>query len=186
MTWSDSENRYEFRPAELQMNLAPGETAAAEFRAIPRQRRLFGGSRIDVYSVKIAPDGGQPQSHTGQIVTTGLLPVWAAASILLLLVMCAVGTGAVAFAMLGPAPTATPAMMGMGTEIVGSSDSSFHFHQSHCALGLEGTSRELCEAMMTVDKSRVSRFLGKEVEMKILKTGAAGDEKCDVVFSTIS
>ncbi len=81
---------------------------------------------------------------------------------------------------------ASGAMMGMGTEIVGSSDSSFHFRQSHCALGLEGTSRELCEAMMTVDKSRVSTFLGREVEMSILKTRAAGDEKCDVAFSAKS
>ncbi len=81
---------------------------------------------------------------------------------------------------------AAGAMMGMGTEIVSSSDSSFHFRQSHCALGLEGTSRELCEAMMTVDKSRVSTFLGRDVEMKILKTRAAGDEKCDVVFSAKS
>ena len=39
LTWSDSENRYEFRPAELQMNLGPGESAAAEFRVIPRRRR---------------------------------------------------------------------------------------------------------------------------------------------------
>ena len=107
VAWRDSENRYEFRPAEMQMRLAPGETTAAEFRAIPRRRRLFGGSQIDVYTVKITPEGGLPQSHTGQIVTSGWLPVWAAV-LLLLLALCVAGTGAVAFAMLEPAPTATP------------------------------------------------------------------------------
>jgi hypothetical protein len=117
VTWRDSENRYEFRPADMRMRLGPGETAAAEFRAILRQRRLFGGSRIDVYSVNIAPEGGQPQSHTGQIVTNGLLPMWSVALLLLVLAVCAVGTGAVAFAMLEPTPTITPTttIIGMAT-----------------------------------------------------------------------
>ena len=106
LTWLDPENRYEFRPAEMQMTLAAGESAAAEFRAVPRWRRWFGGLRVDVYSVRIAPEGGPPQSHTGQIVTTGLLPAWAPA-VLVLLVLCSVGTGVTALGLLGPTPTVT-------------------------------------------------------------------------------
>ena len=75
-------------------------------------------------------------------------------------------------------------MMGMGTEIVELSDDTFHFKVSQCPLGIEGTSKELCEAMMTMDKKMMSTFLGQEVEMKILKSVAAGDEKCEVVYST--
>ena len=78
---------------------------------------------------------------------------------------------------------ASGAAMGMGTEIVKVSDHSMHYQQSHCALGLEGTSRELCEAMMNIDRRRVSTFLGQEIDMNILKTRAAGDDKCEVVFS---
>jgi hypothetical protein len=60
-----------------------------------------------VYSVKVASQDGQTLSHTGQIVTMGVLPPWAAA-LLILLTVCAVGTGAAAFALLGPTPTITP------------------------------------------------------------------------------
>ena len=74
-------------------------------------------------------------------------------------------------------------MMGMGMEIVELSDNTFHFKVSQCPLGIEGTSKELCEAMMTNDKKMMSTFLGQEVEMKILKSVAAGDEKCEVIYS---
>ena len=106
LTWLDPENRYEFRPTEMQMTLAAGESAAAEFRAVPRWRRWFGGLRVDVYSVRVAPEDGLPQSHTGQIVTTGLLPAWAPA-VFLLLALCSVGTGVAALGLLGPTPTET-------------------------------------------------------------------------------
>ena len=76
------------------------------------------------------------------------------------------------------------AAMGMGTEIVNVSDRSMHYRQSHCALGLEGTTRELCEAVMNIDRRRVSTFLGQEIDMNILKTKAAGDDQCEVIFST--
>ena len=52
-----------------------------------------------------------------------------------------------------------------------------------CILGIEGTSKELCEAMMTSDTSMVSALLGQEVETKILKSVAAGDKECEVIFS---
>ena len=75
------------------------------------------------------------------------------------------------------------AMMGMGTEIQELSDDTIHFKVSQCLLGIGGTSKELCEAMMANDKAMMSTFLGKEVEMKILKSIAAGDNECEVVYS---
>jgi len=74
-------------------------------------------------------------------------------------------------------------MMGMGMEIIELSDDAFHFKGPKCLLGIEGTSKELCEAMMTSDKEMVGTFLGEEVEMKILKSVAAGDQECEVIFS---
>ena len=74
-------------------------------------------------------------------------------------------------------------MMGMGMEIIELSDDAIHFTVPQCLLGIEGTSKELCEAMMTSDKEMVGTFLGQEVEMKILKSVAAGDEECEVIFS---
>ena len=74
-------------------------------------------------------------------------------------------------------------MMKMGTEIVEVSDDTFHFRVSKCPLGIEGTSKKLCEALMTNDKEMMSTFLGKEVDMKILKSVAVGDKECEVIYS---
>jgi predicted hydrocarbon binding protein len=75
------------------------------------------------------------------------------------------------------------AMMAMGTEIVDVSDDMVHFKVSNCPFGIEGTSRELCEAAMAADEKRLSTFFGKGIDMKILETVAAGDKQCDIVFS---
>jgi predicted hydrocarbon binding protein len=75
------------------------------------------------------------------------------------------------------------AILGMGLETAKLSDDTFHFTLSKCPFGIEGTSKELCEAMMAFDKNAVSTFLGKEVDVKVLKTVAAKDKICEVVFS---
>jgi hypothetical protein len=74
-------------------------------------------------------------------------------------------------------------MMGMGLEVVESSDKMFHFKMPHCPLGIQGTSRELCEAMMDYDKGMTSTILGQEAKINVLKTVAAGDKLCEVIES---
>jgi predicted hydrocarbon binding protein len=74
-------------------------------------------------------------------------------------------------------------MMGMEMEILELSDDTLHFKGPKCMLGIEGTSKGLCEAMMNSDKSMMSTLLGREVEMKVLKSVAAGDKECEVIFS---
>ena len=74
-------------------------------------------------------------------------------------------------------------MMQMGMEIIELSEDTIHFTVPQCLLGIEGTSKELCEAMMSSDKKMVSTLLGQEVETKILKSVAAGDKECEVIFS---
>lgn len=76
------------------------------------------------------------------------------------------------------------AMLRGEMEIIELSDDVFHFKsQSPCSMGLEGTSKELCEALMTADQNIVSTLLGQEVDMKIPKSIAAGDKECEVIFS---
>jgi predicted hydrocarbon binding protein len=75
-------------------------------------------------------------------------------------------------------------MMGMKFEIVEVTEDKLHFKSPKCLLGIENTSRELCETMMTSDTAMMNTLLGKEVEMKILKSVAAGDEYCEVIFKT--
>jgi predicted hydrocarbon binding protein len=74
-------------------------------------------------------------------------------------------------------------MMEMGMEIVRISDDALHFRMPKCIPNIQGTSKELCEALMASDGSMVSTILGKEVETKILKSVAAGDKECEIIFS---
>lgn len=48
-----------------------------------------------------------------------------------------------------------------------------------CPYGLEGTSRELCEAMMTFDV-RAVETMGPNVTLEIVKTVAVGDPQCEL------
>lgn len=48
---------------------------------------------------------------------------------------------------------------------------------ARCPYGLEGTNRELCEAMMAHD-IRAVETVGPNVTMKIVKTVAVGDPEC--------
>ncbi len=52
-----------------------------------------------------------------------------------------------------------------------------------CALGLDNTSRELCQAMMSLDKAVMETVTGRQVNMEILSSRAAGDEYCEVIYS---
>lgn len=52
-----------------------------------------------------------------------------------------------------------------------------------CGLGLAGTGRPICEAMMNMDIGLFEAATGGEIDLSILKTVAAGDECCDVVFA---
>jgi len=74
-------------------------------------------------------------------------------------------------------------MLEVGLEIIDLSDDMIHFKLSQCTYGLEGTDRELCEAMMAEIKTMFSTLLEQEVEMKIPKTVAAGDEYCEVIIT---
>jgi hypothetical protein len=74
-------------------------------------------------------------------------------------------------------------MMDLKMEVVDLSDKAFHFKISQCPLGIEGTSKELCEALMTTDLKMMSTLLGQEVDMKILKSVAAGDKECEAIYS---
>lgn len=73
-------------------------------------------------------------------------------------------------------------MMEMGTEIIELTDDKIHFKVPKCIVGIEGTSKELCEAVMTSDLKMASTLLGQEMDMNIVKSIAAGDKACEIIF----
>ena len=74
-------------------------------------------------------------------------------------------------------------MIGEKFDIVKVSDDTLHFKVSTCPMCIQGTSKELCEAMMQTDKKMVSTLLGHQINIGILKSVAAGDKYCEVIFS---
>lgn len=74
-------------------------------------------------------------------------------------------------------------LMGGMMEVVASSDNSFHLKMARCPYGLEGTGKELCEALMSADVNMLSSALGKPVDMNITKSVAVGDKACEVIFT---
>jgi predicted hydrocarbon binding protein len=76
------------------------------------------------------------------------------------------------------------ATRGMTLKVIEVSDNAIRLRiPPGCPLGIEGTSKELCEAMMTCDKAIIGTVLGQEVEMDVVKSQAAGDEICELIYS---
>lgn len=51
-----------------------------------------------------------------------------------------------------------------------------------CPYGLEGRGREICEAMMSVDRGVLETASGQEIQVTVMRTRADGDDHCEVVF----
>jgi hypothetical protein len=73
-------------------------------------------------------------------------------------------------------------LLELGIQPVEYTENICHFKLKRCPYGLEGTSKELCEAMMAMDKKILSTLLGKDIEMQIPQSIAIGDKICEVVF----
>jgi predicted hydrocarbon binding protein len=67
-------------------------------------------------------------------------------------------------------------------KIISISDEKFQIQGTKCPFGLENTSRELCDATMAIDLEYFRTAVNKKVQLKILKTVAAGDSYCDTVY----
>ena len=67
-------------------------------------------------------------------------------------------------------------------KVISISDEKFQIRGTKCPFGLENTSRALCEAVMAIDHEYFREAVSDKIELKILKTVAAGDPYCDTVY----
>ena len=67
--------------------------------------------------------------------------------------------------------------------VVEVSDTKFQIQGNKCPFGLENTSRELCEAAMEIDAEYFRTAVSKDIQLKIIKTVAAGDKYCDTIYT---
>lgn len=75
--------------------------------------------------------------------------------------------------------TCDPALI----KVISLSDEKFHFQGTKCPFGLENTARELCEAVMAIDREYFFTVTAGKTKLEILKTVAAGDPFCDTIFT---
>jgi predicted ArsR family transcriptional regulator len=68
-------------------------------------------------------------------------------------------------------------------EVVSISDKKFHIRGTKCPFGLENTTRQLCEAVMAIDRELFSVATDGNTTMEITHTRAAGDSVCNTIFT---
>lgn len=67
--------------------------------------------------------------------------------------------------------------------VVTISDDEFHIQGTACPFGLENTSRQLCEAVMAIDREYFLAATEGKTTLEIIKTRAAGDSICDTIYT---
>lgn len=68
-------------------------------------------------------------------------------------------------------------------EIISISDDRFHIRGTKCPFGLENTSKELCEAVMAIDREYFYTATNGRTRLQIKESVAAGDAYCDTIYS---
>ena len=70
-------------------------------------------------------------------------------------------------------------------KVVSISDKKFHIQGTKCPFKLENTSRELCEAVMAIDREYFFAATDGKTKLQILKTVAEGDPLCDTIYTVL-
>lgn len=70
-------------------------------------------------------------------------------------------------------------------DVVALSDDFFHIRGKKCPFGLENTSRELCEAVMAIDREYFSAATDGRTALTIQTTRADGGDFCNTVYNVV-
>ena len=73
---TDAADELAFEPPEVWLTLPEGQVAAAEFQAVPRRPRLIGNAQAHAFSAQVSSTAGQVQTHSGEVISIGLIPPW--------------------------------------------------------------------------------------------------------------
>jgi len=67
--------------------------------------------------------------------------------------------------------------------VVSISEEKFHIQGTICPFGLENTSRQLCEAVMAIDREYFFAATDGKTTLEIIRTRADGDPICDTLYT---
>jgi heat shock protein HslJ len=89
VAWKSPEDSLAFEPAEPEpINLPSGETAKLAYTAQPVRRPLVGNAKEYPYTVTVQTSNQQPQTLEASLSARGFVPVWAAAAVVGILLLC--------------------------------------------------------------------------------------------------
>ena len=78
LTFQSQTYAMNFNPPKPEpLRIRPGETGSVQFEVTPRQRPVLGGEMNYPYSVKVQALDRTTQVLSGEVATSGLIPVWA-------------------------------------------------------------------------------------------------------------
>jgi eukaryotic-like serine/threonine-protein kinase len=83
-----------FEPEHTQLRAEAGQTSETSFRASPRQHPLIGKEAIHPFSAEVRAPDGSAQTHQGEVVSKGRVPVWLPAFVALSAILV-IGAGVV-------------------------------------------------------------------------------------------
>jgi eukaryotic-like serine/threonine-protein kinase len=76
LSLKDRGQELDFQPPQDQVRVPEGQDAAVVFKASPRQRRWIGGEKTHAFTAQVAASKGDPQVHSGEVVSRALIPPW--------------------------------------------------------------------------------------------------------------
>ncbi len=76
VNWQDQADELAFSPVQTLLTVPEGQQSAVKFTASTKQRRWIGGEKQYPFNVLVTPTTGNPLTHPGQAVSTGLIPLW--------------------------------------------------------------------------------------------------------------
>lgn len=117
LTWVDRADELQFQPPSMQLRVPEGQSAVAEFRAQPKQRRLIGGQQTHTFTTRVLPSQGEAQQQSGELVSTALLPTWVLPVLAALCVVLAVSAGLIANSMSAAGRQATATALAAETQV---------------------------------------------------------------------
>jgi serine/threonine protein kinase len=100
LSFQDPAGRLIFTATPSQFRLSEGQAGVAEFRAALRNLRWVGREEAYPFTTRVNPTDGEAQTHTGEVISKPLLPVWLL-GLLLFVLVCFVGTSLLYFSQAG-------------------------------------------------------------------------------------
>lgn len=86
--WSDSENKIRFESNDSLVTVRPGQVGNIYIEPSYAGIRILGGKKNHQITVEVSPeDGGEPQSVTGQVISSAWFPPWFGVLAIFLLAM---------------------------------------------------------------------------------------------------